>query len=795
MSKGGWRMTIRFTSRRPARSQPPSALHPFDFLPVYLLTFLLVCLVWNFAQAAPSSGWQNKEAISQGDNFFNIGQFENAVQTWTDALRDKQIKDNAKVRIDIWVRRAEAYQALGRHQKAIADLSEAFKAATGVKDDELLARIRGSLGNAYFFTGDLVRAEVELTESLKFAQSQKKFTLIARTQNNLGNVRYALGRLDEAATGFRASHENAMRAGDQEIAATALLNAARVTFDLGGLGEVQSLAKDAGAGFAKLEDSHFKAMGLIAAGQMLNRLSRIDNKPSSDRLSLAFSNLELAKRVAESIGDDRAGSYAHGALGGMYEDQHRLKEALQLTRQALFRAQRINAPEILYLWQRQAGRIHRTMGNIGSALESYRRAVGNLRSIRSELLVRYSGDRSIFPDSVKPVFLEFVDLLFLASDGHKGNDKLIQADLGEARQTMELLKTAELEDYYQDDCIQSLQAKVKPIDQLSPGTAALYPIILPDRTELLVTLANGMVRKTVPVNSRTMTAEIRYFRDKLGTPSTREYLIPARNLYDWLIRPFEQDFAKMKIDTLVIIPSGPLRTVPFAPLHDGSQFLIEKLAISVVPGLTLLDPRPFQDRKADPLLSGLTQSVQGFPSLPYVDEELTSIHNMFGGKVFKDETFLTANLESELGARAYSIVHIASHAQFTDDASKSYLLTYDGKLSMNELEKFMKLSWFRDEPIELLTLSACNTASGDDRAALGLAGIAIKSGARSALASLWSINDQSTSLLITKFYEELKANTGSKAQALREAQLHMLKNRQFRHPFYWSAFLLIGNWL
>ena len=114
---------------------------------------------------------------------------------------------------------------------------------------------------------------------------------------------------------------------------------------------------------------------------------------------------------------------------------------------------------------------------------------------------------------------------------------------------------------------------------------------------------------------------------------------------------------------------------------------------------------------------------------------------------------------------------------------------------MNELEKFMKLSWFRDEPIELLTLSACNTASGDDRAALGLAGIAIKSGARSALASLWSINDQSTSLLITKFYEKLKANTGSKAQALREAQLHMLKNRQFRHPFYWSAFLLIGNWL
>nr|WP_203330417.1 CHAT domain-containing protein [Rhodovastum atsumiense] len=143
----------------------------------------------------------------------------------------------------------------------------------------------------------------------------------------------------------------------------------------------------------------------------------------------------------------------------------------------------------------------------------------------------------------------------------------------------------------------------------------------------------------------------------------------------------------------------------------------------------------------------------------------------------------------------YSVIHIASHGEFSSDPDRSFILTYDGRLTLDELEAAVKQGAFRDQPLELLTLSACQTAAGDDRAALGLAGIAIKAGARSAVASLWSINDEATSRLITRFYEQLHAPGMNKAQALQTVQMELIREPRFRHPGYWSPFLVIGNWL
>ena len=124
------------------------------------------------------------------------------------------------------------------------------------------------------------------------------------------------------------------------------------------------------------------------------------------------------------------------------------------------------------------------------------------------------------------------------------------------------------------------------------------------------------------------------------------------------------------------------------------------------------------------------------------------------------------------------------------------MLTYDGKLTLDNLEALIRPSQYRGKPVELLVLSACQTAAGDDRAALGLAGVAVKAGARSALASLWSVNDQSTSALITEVYHQLREHpTISKARALQAAQIKLLDDRRYRHPCYWAPYLLIGNWL
>jgi CHAT domain-containing protein len=266
-------------------------------------------------------------------------------------------------------------------------------------------------------------------------------------------------------------------------------------------------------------------------------------------------------------------------------------------------------------------------------------------------------------------------------------------------------------------------------------------------------------------------------------------------LYDWLLRPLEADLTASRIDTLVFVPDGPLRTIPMAALHDGKQYLIEKYALAITPGLSLTDPRPIDRAHAKMLTVGVSEAVQGFPPLPNVAAELQLLRGFFKGTTLLDREFLVSALEKELKDEPFTIVHIASHAQFSSDAGKTFLLAFDGKLTMDRLAQFVGLLKFRDDPLELLTLSACETAEGDDRAALGLAGVAIKAGARSALATLWNINDPASAELVGEFYRGLQDPSISRATALRRAQLKMLGDPRYDHPGFWSPFLLINNWL
>jgi CHAT domain-containing protein len=187
--------------------------------------------------------------------------------------------------------------------------------------------------------------------------------------------------------------------------------------------------------------------------------------------------------------------------------------------------------------------------------------------------------------------------------------------------------------------------------------------------------------------------------------------------------------------------------------------------------------------------------VQVFPPLPNVSEELHNVNDLLGGTVLLNQDFKIRRVEVELKGEPFSVVHLASHGQFESDSHKSFILAFDDKLTMDRLTQFVGLFRFRDEPLGLLTLSACETAAGDDRAALGLAGVAIKAGARSALATLWFINDEASSGLVSDFYRELQGGAQTKATALQRAQAKMLKDPVFYHPAYWAPFLLLNNWL
>jgi CHAT domain-containing protein len=391
------------------------------------------------------------------------------------------------------------------------------------------------------------------------------------------------------------------------------------------------------------------------------------------------------------------------------------------------------------------------------------------------------------------VYSEYVDLLLRRAAAEEGD--AAQADLLRAQESMELLKAAELRDYFRDECVDAALARQVSVGRAAADTAVVYPILLEDRIELLVTTSKGIERASVPVGAAEVTREIRSFRELLTKRTTREFLRPAQRLHAWLIAPLAATFAESGVHTLVFVPDGPLRSVPMSALHDGESFLIERYAVAVTPGLRLADPRALDPKTLRILLAGLTEPTSGYEALPGVREELTAVAGLYGGEVLLDGDFQASTVEQKLASEPFNVVHIASHAEFSGDERSTFLLTHDGRMSMQELSDDVGLFRYRDTPLELLALSACETAAGDDRAALGLSGIAVKAGARSALGTLWRVNDEAASQVVIGFYRALGVPGVSRAMALQRAQQAMLAERSSSHPAYWAAFVLIGNWL
>jgi CHAT domain-containing protein/Tfp pilus assembly protein PilF len=745
----------------------------------------------SFALAQATS---SEKYLEEGMRSFQRGDFEQAVLKWMEASRVYERAGKLHEQSAALTYLAHAYQSIGQYKQALKSLELALAVVKKSGDRKGMASVLGNLGNVYIATGPVEAAHKYLNEGLGMAQELGDAALEAVILNNLGNLFTSQKQYTEALRAYTNSVRLAMETGNQSLAVRALINAAKASEQGGQHQEAKALLDKALEQIRRLDDSHDKAYGLISIGLAYQDLHAHLPNSNESFSHLAAKVFEEAATIAETIGDRRAASYALGYLGQLYEREHRYQEALQLTRWAVFAAQQVNAPESLYRWQWQTGRLLKALGKTDAAISAYRRAVATLQPIRQELFTSYGNTQSSFRESIGPVYFELVDLLLQSAAPLQSRDQY-EPFLIEARETVELMKAAELRDYFHDDCVDAARSRVTRLETVSQAAAIIYPILLPDRTELLVSLPTGLKRFAVPVGADTLTQEVREFRRKLEKRTTREYLPHAQKLYDWLIRPLEPDLTSVTINSLVFVPDGPLRTVPMAALHDGQQFLISKYAVATTPGIDLTDPRAIKRENIRMLAVGLTESVQGFPALPNVSAELQSIQGLYGGNQLLNQDFLVSRLEKQLREEQFTVVHIASHGRFESDVEKTFLLTFDDKLTMERLDQFVGLFRFRDEPLELLALSACETAEGDDRAALGLAGVAIKAGARSALATLWGINDPASSTLIAEFYRQFQDPSVSRAAALQRAQLKVMQNPRYQHPGYWSPFLLINNWL
>jgi CHAT domain-containing protein len=732
--------------------------------------------------------------LQQGQDAFQRGAFEQAAETWQQAVQSAHQAGRPLEQSDAQVALAQSYLALGFQTRAAQSLELAAALAESEGDRSRQAAALDLLGQAYLAAGRPDPALEQLENAKRLATDAGDQVRLATVHHTLGAVQATLKQDSEAIASYKEARRLAEATQTPTLAAIATINAGKVALKMGQWQEAQTQLGDALAQARQLPDSHDKAYGLISIGLGYASL-RTQLPAAGDRLSgLAAEVLEEAGELAKALGDARAASYAFGHRGHLYEQEKRYDETLLLSRLAVGYAQQVHAPESLYRWEWQTGRVLKAQNRLDQAIPAYQRAADLVQTLRPEMVAATAETSSSFRESSGRLFFELADLLLQRASGTSTREEA-QPYLTKAREAVELFKTAELRDYFSDECVDAFQTRPTRLEDVSRQAAILYPIILPDRTELLVSLPDGMHRLTVPVSQVELTEEVRAFRTFLQKETTREYLRRAQRLYDLLLRPLEPEFAKFNLDTLVIVPDGPLRTIPFAALHDGKQFVIAKYAVATTPGLNLTDPKPLARERIEVLSAGVSEAVQGFPPLPNTGEELDAIGALYKSHRLFNKEFRLPVLEQEMKENPFTIVHIASHGKFERDVKKSFLLTFDEKMTMDRLNQVVGYFRFRDQPLELLSLSACQTAAGDDRAALGLAGVAIKAGARSALATLWFVSDEASSALVVEFYRQLKDPSLSKAMALRQAQLKLQENPDFQHPIYWSPFLILNNWL
>lgn len=755
-------------------------------------------------------------AMRSGNEAMRGGRSTEAAAAYGAASQVAAERGETAAHVDALQGVGQARQTAGAYLESLEPLEKALSLSRAAEDRSREAAALGALGNAYVALGDEQSAESHLRKAVEVARGGQTLPgtqsigesdpsspgaavsplLRATLLNNLGNQQALAGKTRGAISAYAESAKEALAGGEWLRGAQANANAARIALDLEDMNAAREALKRARAALSKSNAPATDQTSLrihLAASEAV--LARTDVDEKRRALLAAHGDLLRASETAQSDGDLRAASHSLGALGALYSQEGgRGREARYLTQRAIMLAEKAQAADLLARWHSQLGTLAWDEGDSSAALDAYRRAVSFLEETRPEAAASYGSADIAFRQAVEPVYLTLVDILLqTSSDSSSAADQ--QGRLSEARAVVEQWKAAELRNYFRDSCAADLEATARSVETIDPGSAVIYPIILPDRLELLVSRSTGIARYTVPVSATELGGEVNNFRNLLQKRSTHQYLRPAAKLHSWLIEPYERLLESEGVETLVFVPGGSLRTVPLGALHDGEHFLIERYAVAITPSLDLLAPKSLDPSSANLLLAGVSESVQGYPALPSVESELQAIEDLYGGEVLLNASFDTASLEAALRNGRPGIVHLASHAEFTGDPGSSFVLTHNDRLSMDELTTLMRSARYGKEPVELLMLSACETARGDERAALGLAGVAVRAGARSAMGSLWSVSDEATSALVVNFYQALDNPELNKAGALRSAQLNLMDAAEFRHPYYWAPFTVINNWL
>lgn len=588
----------------------------------------------------------------------------------------------------------------------------------------------------------------------------------------------------------------------------------------------------------QIEELPVTHVALFTRLNFAKNLIRIENVPDTKIKQFLETSIEQAKRLH----DPKTESYGYGYLGELYEKRGEFELAKKNTETALFIAQSLElTSETEYLWEWQLGRIYKSqipartqsqtkgmqqgsLNNLNAAREIYQSAYLTLQSLRRELAAGNPDAQFSFQNDIDSIYRDYVNLLLW-------DDNPSQEYLFKAREVIASLQAVELENFLRVACPEYNVEEIDTIvDKEAPNTAFIHPILLEDRIEVIVKLPNNVTSKSSSkeklqhysrpiINQVNFEDEIKQFQRDLEEEYTFEDVIKeGKKVYDLILKGTEKFIKNDKnINTLVFALDTNLRNIPLGALvvddtTNPPTYLIDKYAVALAPRLRIPSRKIIQDKKLSVLAAGLTEPDtekyrqqfpeyrQEFGKLRFATKEIEEIEKIGGSKIsfskLLDQDFNTDQFEKKLNTSIFKILHLATHGEFSSSPEKTFILAFDKPIVVNELGNiFRTQAQNQPEPVELIVLSACETAAGDLRATLGISGVAVRAGARSAIASLWTLDDEISVEFTKKLYEQLLKPGLTKAQALQKAQQELRKSPGREHPRYWSPYILLGNWL
>ncbi|MFP4104369.1 CHAT domain-containing protein, partial [Coleofasciculus sp.] len=791
---------------------------------------------WQAAEQAIQTSLSLLDTVSQANprvraQVFNAqgrlqlatGNAEAALATWKQAETFYQQAGDLVGAIGSQINQTEAMQSLGLYRRTEQLYQQLEQALFALEDSPVKIAGLQNFGTILRQGGDLEKSKDILSQSLALTQALALPQQESQTLLSLANTERTLA---QRATVFEESsaepYTQAALSHYQQAAMTATLPLTRIQAQLNQLSlviETESLSPDQellssiSAGLSTLPASRASVYAYVNFAESLLQMPEL--MVQGKRMNDIAAILKIAIQQAEGLADQRAISYSLGTLGKLYEKNQDWTNAKTVTEKALLIAQQMNAADIAYQWQWQMGRLLQAQSQERTqnlpvnpdAIAYYHEAVKTLNNLRGDLVALNPEIQFSFRETVEPVYRQFVDLLLGSPTPSK--DNLIQA-----RNIMEALQLAELDNFFRDACA---TPEAVNIDNVDPQAAIVYPIILPNHLDIILKLPgqdNLRHYAHQGISENQVDQAVEQLRQDLTKRSTSisEIKQDAAQLYDWLIRPFEADLDPANSDnptvkTLVFVLDGSLRNIPPSTLYDGEKYLIERYSVALTPGLQLLEPKPLSRENFRGLIAGTTNAPsfeqEGFSTLDNVADELAGIQQQITlNQILENQDFIQENIRNQINTASFNLIHIATHGKFSSNPQQTFLLDWSGRINVKDLDSLLRTNEpNRTSAIELLVLSACETATGDKRAALGLAGIAVRAGARSTLATLWQVNDASTAEFMRRFYQQLKEPQLSKAEALRQTQIAFLTeypddpDKDYLRPYHWASFILIGNWL